>query len=140
MADRDAPPLLVIRKHGGRLFPATAYDAEALERWPDGTDFEAKSLTKRSLPHHRLYWQALKNAVEATGRWPSTEALHTALKIRLGRFEPVYDLKGQVVGMKPDSTAFAAMTQADFREYFDAAIAVLAEAIGADPLAMESAA
>ena len=136
MARKDAPPPPLMRKSQGRIVPASAYDAEALERYPEGTDFELRSMTRRSLPQLRLYWSALNNAVEATGRWPTPEALHTALKVRLGRVEPIMDLQGKVIGMRPDSTAFDKMRQDEFKIYFDQAMAALAEACGFDPLGM----
>lgn len=97
--------------------------------------FDMHPRNKRTLPLHRTYWQALTKAVEATGRWQSREALHTALKVRMGLVEPIYDLKGNVTGMQPHSTAFAAMDQGQFKAYFDGAMAALSEAVGYDVLA-----
>ena len=90
--------------------------------------------TKRSHPQQGTYWKALTRAVEATGRWESRDALHTALKVELGYVEPIFDMQGRVIGMKPDSTAFNAMTHKDFCEYMDKAMAALSEAIGHDAL------
>lgn len=130
--DKPPPPIAVLGKTG--IAPATAFDAEELARFPAGTEFDLVPRTQRSLPHHRLYWQALTLAVEATGLWPSREALHRALKVRLGRVEPILDMSGRVVGMIPDSTSFEAMRQDEFRIYFDAAMKALADATGYDPL------
>ncbi|TWI32782.1 hypothetical protein [Paracoccus sulfuroxidans] len=135
MARMDAPPKPMAHIFAGRLMPLTAFDAEALGAFPQGTEFTLTANTKRSLPHHRTYWRALDKAVKATGRWQSREALHTALKVKLGRVEPIFDLRGNVIGMKPDSTAFDAMTQQEFRGFFDEAMAALSEAIGYDALA-----
>lgn len=131
---KDKAPTPMVKLSGGKLSPVTAFDAEELEAYPNGTEFDLKPRNKRSLLHHRLYWQALTRAVEATGRWQSREALHTALKVRMGLVEPIYDLRGNVTGMMPHSTAFAAMDQKEFREYFDKAMAMLSEAIGFDVL------
>lgn len=140
MARMDAPPKPMVKKFAGRLIALSSFDAEALDAFPDGTEFDLTPKTKRSLPHHRTYWRALGKAVKATGRWQSREALHTALKVKLGRVEPIFDLQGRVIGMKPDSTAFDAMPQHEFRAYFDAAMAALSEALGYDALAwMETA-
>jgi hypothetical protein len=59
-----------------------------------------------------------------------------ALKVQLGYVEPLMGLDGKIKGMVPDSTSFAAMSHADFRTFFDRAMAALAEAIGVDPLAL----
>ena len=49
--------------------------------------------------------------------------------------EPIFDLQGKVIGMKPDSTSFDAMPDKEFRQYMDSAMAVLSEAVGFDVLA-----
>lgn len=135
MSKREKPPQPIVKLAGGKLSPVTAFDAEELARFPHGQEFDLIPRGKRSLPHHRLYWQALTRVVEATGRWQSREALHTALKVRMGLVEPIYDLRGNVTGMMPHSTAFGAMTQPEFRAYFDKAMAALSEACGFDVLA-----
>lgn len=135
MIRADAPPKPMVRKSAGRLVAVSSFDAEALDGYPDGTEFDITARTKRSVPQHRAYWCALDKAVKATGRWQSREALHTALKVNLGRVEPIFDMKGNVIGMKPDSTAFASMPQREFMEYFNAAMAALSAAIGYDALA-----
>ena len=68
MARMDAPPKPMVRKFAGRLMAVSGFDAEALDRFPDGTEFDLSPKTRRSLPHHRTYWRALDKAVKATGR------------------------------------------------------------------------
>ena len=53
----------------------------------------------------------------------------------LGYVEPIFGMDGKIKGMIPDSTAFAAMNADAFRQFFDKAVKVLAEATGTDPLA-----
>lgn len=131
----DRPPKPMVRKIGGTLSPITAFDAEELASFPEGMLFDLVARNKRTLPLHRTYWTTLQRAVDATGKWKSREALHTALKVRMGLVEPIYDLKGNVSGMIPHSTAFAAMDQSQFKLYFDGAMAALSEAVGYDVLA-----
>ena len=131
---KDKPPSPIVRLVGGVLSPASYYDATEIEAFTQGTEFDLIARTKRSNPQHGTYWKALTRAVEATGRWQSREALHTALKVKLGYVEPIFDLDGKVIGMKPDSTAFAAMTHKEFGEYMTKAMAALSEAIGYDAL------
>lgn len=140
MAGRDKPPspMAVLARNG--LAPATSWDAETLAQFPPGTEFDLVCRTRRSGPHHRTYWRALAKAVEATGRWKTAKVLHVALKIETGRIEPVINMRGQIVGMQPDSIAFDEMTQAEFRAYFDDAMAALSEALGYDALAWMEAA
>lgn len=134
MAGKDKAPQPIVALGKSGLSPVSAYDAQELAAFPVGTEFDLVSRSRRSLPQHRTYWKALTRAVEATGRWPSREALHTALKVKLGRVEPVMDLHGKVIGMRPDSTAFDAMRHEEFRVYFDEAMAALSDALGYDAL------
>lgn len=131
----DKPPKPMVRKIGGTLSPITAFDAEELASFPNGMLFDLVARNKRTLPLHRTYWTALQRAVDATGKWHSRETLHTALKVRMGLVEPIYDLKGNVAGMIPHSTAFSAMDQGQFKAYFDGAMAALSDAVGYDVLA-----
>ena len=133
-AKKDKPPVPIVRKERNGLRPVAAFDAEELDGFPMGTEFDLRPRTKRSVPQNGTYWKALQTAVDATGRWETREALHTALKVKLGYVEPIFDLQGNVVGMKPDSTAFEAMTHKEFRRYMDSAMAVLSEAVGFDVL------
>ncbi len=133
-AQREKPPRPMMRKAGGTLFPVSQFDAEEFGTFPDGMLFDLIPRNKRTLPLHRTYWQVLTKAVDATGRWQSREALHTSLKVAMGLVEPIYDLRGNVTGMQPHSTAFAAMDQGEFRVYFDGAMAKLSEAVGYDVL------
>ena len=131
---KDRAPRPIVKLTGGRLSPVSAWDSEELAAFPDGMTFDMIPRNKRTLPLHRTYWQALTKAVEATGRWQSREALHTSLKVAMGLVEPIYDLRGNVTGMQPHSTAFSAMDQGEFRVYFDGAMAKLSEAVGYDVL------
>lgn len=128
-------PTPIVRLTGGALSPVCAYSAEELAAYPAGTEFDLKPRSKRSLPHHRLYWQLLAKAVEATERWPTAEVLHDAVKANLGYIRPIYDMHGIVTGYMPMSIAFEEMNQREFAEYFERAMALLAEALVYDPLA-----
>lgn len=131
---KDKPPAPIVRKEARGLVPVGAFDAEELDGYALGTEFDLVARTKRSVPQNGTYWKALQFAIDATGRWPHREALHTALKVKLGHVEPILDLKGNVVGMKPDSTAFEAMDHKTFRAFMDRAMAELSEAVGFDVL------
>ena len=132
---KDKAPMPRVRLSLRGLAAASAFDVEELERFPVGAEFDLVPASPRSLPQHRTYWQALTRVVAATGRWQSREALHVALKVKLGRVEPIFDLQGRVIGMRPDSTAFDAMSHKEFCDYMEQAMAALAEAVGFDPLA-----
>lgn len=134
MAKRETPPPPIVKLFAGRIIPASGLDHEEIATFADGTEFDLIARTKRSHPQLKTYWKALATVEKATSRWGSREALHTALKVKLGYVEPIFDLQGRVVGMKPDSVALDKMTHRDFCEYMNRAMAELAEAVGFDPL------
>ena len=131
---KDKPPAPIVVKVGSRLAPVSPYDADELDRYAIGTEFDLVARTKRSIPQNGTYWKALDKAVEATGRWPSREALHTALKVKLGHVDPIFGMDGRVVGMQPKSTGFEAMSHVEFRDYMDRAMAELSGTLGYDAL------
>lgn len=136
--DKPPPPLLVKTRRG--LFPASAWDAELFDEHPFGTRFVARSTTKRSVPHMKTYWKTLNETVKATGLWPTRQHLHEALKASCGYAYQIEHMKTHEMVTIADSIAFDAMTQVEFRVYFDQAMQVLAETVGFDPLEyMESA-
>ena len=130
---RESAGLILERSAWGHLVPASAFDAEQLDRFPIGTQFRATSLTRRSLPHHRLYWGILSRVVSATERWPTPEHLHGLLMEDLGYVTVIKDLQGRPKVVR-DSESFDAMKQQDFNDYFNRAMQRLAESIGVDPL------
>lgn len=135
-----AKPGIIIRKTGAGLVPASAIDAEQLDAWKIGTEFDAKPRTKRSNPQNRLYWKILANVLEATSLsdlYPTSTKLHEALLRGLGYVTVTYDLDG-APHLTPDSTAFNEMDAEEFRTYFDKAMVLLAETTGVDPLALHS--
>ena len=86
----------------------------------------------RNIKHHRKYWGMLASVVEATDRWPSTEAMHRWIKWELGMYTPVAVRDGYTV-LEWDSTDFAAMDQRAFGEFYDRAIATVVFETGIDP-------
>lgn len=128
----NKPPAPIVRKIGAALSPASAYDAEALDGFPQGTEFDCIPRTRRSDRQLRTYWKTLGMVVKATGRWPTAEVLHTALKIELGRTVPITGFDGEVIGHIPDSVALDAMPHAEFCLYMDQAMTRLSEAVGWD--------
>lgn len=126
-------PRPILRKTERGLVPVSGFDAELLAAIPVGTELDLVERSRRSLPRHRLYWQALTHVVRATEKWPTPEHLHAAIKVELGYVSIWHDLRGRPF-IVADSTAFDNMTEPEFRLFFDAAMKAIAEATGADPL------
>jgi hypothetical protein len=132
---RDKPPSPVVVKSKVGIVPVAAYDFELLDGLPVGTEFDLVERSNRSQPHHRLYWQVLNHVVKATGKWASAAYLHEELKIACGYTTKAVNWNSGQVLIIPASIAFDKMTQREFNEYFDAAMKMLSEHLGYDPLA-----
>ena len=130
--DREKIPLILRRTERG-LEPRSQLARDALAQYALHSDVEITVRKRRSLPQLRFYWAMLQNVVEATGAWPTAEHLHDALKMDLGYTTPVKGMDGKLL-MIPDSAAMSKMDSAQFRAFFDAAAARLAEICGFDPL------
>lgn len=130
--DREKIPLVLRRTERG-LEPRSRLAADMLAQYAVHSDVEVTIKKRRSLPQLRLYWAMLNNVVEATGAWPTAEHLHDALKLDLGYTTPVKGMDGRLV-MIPDSAAMSKMDAPQFKVFFDAAAAKLAEVCGFDPL------
>ena len=117
------------------LVPESAYDAELLDAYQIDALFMLKPEPRRSGKLHRTYWKALSNLVKATNRWPTADKLHDALMWDLGYITVEKGLDGKPRLVR-DSIAFDSMpTDAQFKPYFDQAMARLAEVTGIDPRA-----
>lgn len=134
MAKRDKAPAPVVRKTLRGLSAVSAFDAEHFECDPIGTEYDLVKRSVRSLPQHRLYWQALTRVSIATGKWPTAEHLHHELKLISGYRMTVVDWETGEISQAVDSIAFDAMNADEFKAYFDAAMPKLAEHVGFDPL------
>jgi hypothetical protein len=132
---RDKAPAPIIRKTAKGFAPVSAYDADLVMAAPLGAEFELVRRSRRSLPQQRLYWQALGQVVRATGKWPTAEHLHHELKLICGYRMTVVNWDTGEVSTAVDSTAFDAMTQDEFRVYFDLAMSKLSEHIRFNVLA-----
>lgn len=140
MTKRDKPPAPIVRKTARGLAPVAAFFADRILEDPMGTEYDLVKRSKRSNPQNALYWVVLGETVKATGKWATAEHLHDDLKLMCGFSRTTVDWDTGAVNRIPDSTAFDAMTADEFRAYFDAAMAKLAEHLDYDPLAFRVAA
>jgi hypothetical protein len=136
MAKKGAKLPMFVRRHRLTLVPAGAFDAERLAALPIGQDIEITVSHRRSHPQERLYWAALTNVCRATEAYPTAMKLHKALKRALGYVVTERQLDGREIE-ELDSTAFEAMSQDEFKVYFDQAMQKLGETFGVDPLALQ---
>lgn len=114
------------QRKGSVLFPASARSERIIRAMPYKKLVMLEARTSRNPAHHDLFWTILDRVVEATGRFPSSDALNDALKFQLGITEEWISLDGEI-HIRPGSIAWSAMKQEEFRDYFDRAMAIIAE-------------
>jgi hypothetical protein len=121
---------LIIRVEGSRLVPATAGDAELVDRLTQGKDYVARltNANKRSLLQHRFYWGLLSKVKDNQEHYGSVEHLHFFLKVKLGYVEEVQFHDDKMV-TRVASTSFDRMDSDDFKRYLDAAIVTICDEI-----------
>ncbi len=127
-------PKIQVMKGQGQLLPVTKYDAEVLEETSENSIFTLKPEKKRSPPQHKLYWQILNKAVQATNKWATSEHLHNDLKMLCGHYKATLNAFTGDVYYTADSTAYEKMTQDEFNKYFETALEKLSTALELDPM------
>lgn len=128
-----SPHIEVVSSPRG-LKPMTAWDSESLMMMPEGRVFQLVPVTKRSEKQLKTYWKALGIVVRATGKWTTAENLHREIKLTLGYVEKVVNMRTGEVSLVPDSIALDKMSPDEFRTFMDAAMQLITEATGFDPL------
>lgn len=122
------------------LVPDLGEDHAALvETVPTGALLKCEITQPRRPRRHRLYWVTLQNVVRNTAigkTYPTADHLHKGLLLSLGYCEQVHNLVTGEVFHVPSSTQWSKMDETTFSEYFNAALAALADATGVDPLTL----
>jgi len=134
MAKREKPPAPIVVLTSRGLSPVTMGDAEDIDAFSTGTEFDLVKRSNRSTKHLGTYWKALGQVLKATDKWASSEYLHDDLVYACGFVRWGIDLETGEPRKTRDSIALDAMTQGEFNDYFKAAMEKLAGAIGYDPL------
>lgn len=103
-------------------------DASAKEfgRVPLGRVAYVEIITARNPKQHRLMFALLSLLVE-NGYFPTTEAALTAVKVAAGHVVPFIDPKTGETFLTVKSVSFSNMRQAEFDEFFQAALKAVAE-------------
>jgi len=126
-------PTLEFTVERGRLVPAGPYEAEVLNTYRPGSKLTITLHQKRSLPLLKKYWAVMRDVVDQCKTpWNSPDEASDAIKLALGVTDIGKTVKGQWF-IRPGSIAFTSMDEAAFREYFEKAMAILAEVTGIDP-------
>lgn len=132
---REKPPAPMVQlAPGGRLLPVTPFDQEEIARLPIGTQFDLVSRTVRSRQQERLYWSILTKVAEATGRWPGSRQLHRDLLLSLNYTEVAFNFRTDKLERVPEPTRVSEMSNEEFKDYFNRAMALLHQNLGFDPI------
>lgn len=126
-----AAPLMFSRTASG-LVPASAYDAEELDRYAIGTDLEVVIHQRRSGRHNRWFFLALTKLVKS-GAVPfqTLDEFLSALKMAAGITELRQGIGGAPY-IVPGSISYAAKDQAEFKAFTDRCAEVIARHYGVD--------
>ena len=130
--DKPPPPMVVKTPKG--IKPVAAYDQEDILSHPMGTEYDLVVRSKRNWLHLKKYWAVLRSVVHNHDQWPTQRHLHMSLKFACKYYDEFLDLNTMELVKVPNSVSFDKMTQAEFEEYYEIAIKLIAEAIGYDPL------
>lgn len=123
----------LFRRMAFALLPANREARELIAAIKEGATVFVEIWSARNMRQHAKFFAILNNVVEATGRWTSTEHLRKDILLSLHRYdEHVSQLTGEVTKV-PHSMAVASMPKEDFERLYDDTIALLTEALGADP-------
>jgi hypothetical protein len=126
-------PSLEFAVERGRLVPAGPYEAEVLDTYRPGSKLTVTLHQKRSLPLLKKYWAVMRDVVDKCKTpWNSPDEASDAIKLALGVTDIGKTVKGQWF-IRPGSIAFTSMDEAAFRDYFEKAMAILAEVSGINP-------
>lgn len=131
-AKRERHVIMCRKEPGGRLSPLTPMDAEEIDRIAPMTTVRVEPASDRAHDQLATYWFVLSEVTKATGRWPSKEHLHEAIKWDLKRVSIAYNMIG-MPRLVTDSIGIDAMSDADRRDFIDEAFALIQAETGVDP-------
>lgn len=118
------PDTIIMRRRGQSLVPVSNMDAEALEEFPEGRDLTVTITRVRSHKQHRFFWALLQKICVNSETYSTPAKLLLWLKVRLGYVEEVR-FHNETVWWVAKSTSFNAMSQDEFKKFFDAALDVI---------------
>jgi hypothetical protein len=113
----------LVRTLGG-LKAADDRTEDAIKNFGLGEIVRVKFYSSRNIRHHRLFFGLLNMVFVNQDKYLSLEGLRFAVTIQAGYVDEI-KLAGDKVTLKPKSIAFARMSQLEFNEFFQAAIAAI---------------
>lgn len=110
---------------GEAMWPFANFDLELITgRFKKGDSVYVQFKNARSLPRQRLYWSLVRQVFKNNTHFGSENSLHKMLLLACGVTEPLFTVDGDIQ-LLPSSTAFEAMEEDEFRQYFDKAMEII---------------
>jgi len=122
----------IFAKDGFSLIPRDYEARSILGRMKDGDRVFVEVRKPRNMAQHRAYFAMLNNVVQASGEWPSREALEFDIALALRRGTMIQAKDGSR-HFRPDSRAVASMSKDDFERLHNDTVALLTDWLGCDP-------
>lgn len=105
---------------------------DVLKKIPVGEEVRCEITKPRNLQHHKKFWALLDIVCEATGRWPTSEAVLLELKDALGYVQQRTLSNGKKLDV-PRSISFTSMDQIAFEDFYERSLKTLCEMAGGIP-------
>lgn len=115
-------------RHGGHLVATTEQSSEALETIKQGREVLLSFRVPRNIRHHKLFFAILKFLQYHSHRFENVpiERIKDAVKLATGLADTFIDAETGKTYYVLRSISFAAMSQDEFRVFFDDACRVIA--------------
>jgi len=121
------------RRKGFILVPTNVVAREAVGKMKDGGEAFFAAWRPRNLKQHRKFFAVLNNVVQATGEWPSVDALRFDIMRDLKRGTEYVSPVDGTVHFFPESMAVASMPREEFERLYEDTMRWLMDRYQCDP-------
>lgn len=130
MGKHEAPPFRMIIQ-GGRLVPASAYDAERLDTYRNGMEVRVRLTEDRDRVMNRKWWAVLNRAVkECKTPWKTAQEASEAIKLAIGVVNLTKTVGGEYMAYPKSLTE---LDDPELTEAVEQMIEVVYRVTGVDP-------
>lgn len=138
MSKHESPPFRM-KVEGGRLVPSSAWDAERLATYRNGSSLSVQITQQKNRKLERKYWAILHEVIKSCPvKQRTAEDLHRALRLKLGVVDAFFTVDGK---LRVDVKSTTTMDDPEYQRFYEEAMAELHKLTGVDPetLSAESA-
>lgn len=129
---------IAMKREGGHLVPATAYDADQLARLTAGKTVVMVSLHQERNPeHHKKLWALARVVADNCDDFIDAQDAVEWAKLQIPSMRRQYVFNDGKLVLSTKSISFASMDQLAFRNFYDRACALWSEKIGTDVETLE---